>query len=180
MIVVRPTLGDTGPQLDLPDLSGPGRPGETPAERLRPALTDARIWAPLPPEVRGLTPAQREQLLIAGRLSAWNDSVAAAAAAEAAFRDWTFTDGGGNRWGVADGQLYLGDIVIPFPMTFSGSADDRAYMRDFAEMQRQGANALVQQNVRERMEAIRQRRDRERAEAQGAQAGSDSVRTAPR
>ncbi len=177
VIVVRPDLGDTGPQLDLPGLTGPGSLGETPAERLQPALTDERIWAPLPPEFRTLTPAQREELLIAGRLGAWNDSVAAALAADAAWRDWTYTDGDGDRWGVADGQLYLGGLVIPFPMTFSGSSDDRAYMREFAELQRQGANALVQQSVRERMEAIRARRDRERALAQSQ---SDSARTAPR
>lgn len=177
VIVVRPSIGDTGPEITLPSLTGPGRPGETPAERLQPALTDPRIWAPLPPEFRTLTPAQREELLIAGRLSAWNDSVAAAVAADAAFRDWTFTDGDGGRWGVADGQLFLGDIAIPFPMTFSGSADDRAYMRDFAEMQRQGANALIQQSVRERQEAIRARRDRERAEQQ---ARTDSTGTTPR
>jgi hypothetical protein len=78
---------------------------------------------------------------------------------------------------VADGQLHLGDLVIPFPMTFSGGADDRAYMRDFAEMQRQGQTAVIQQGVRERMEAIRARRDRERAEAQ---ARADSARNAPR
>lgn len=177
VIVVRPNIGDTGPEITLPDLTGPGRPGETPAQRLQPALRDERIWAPLPPEFHTLTPAQREELLIAGRLGAWNDSVAAAAAAEAAWRDWTFTDGDGDRWGVADGQLFLGDVVIPFPVTFSGSADDRAYMREFAELQRQGANALVQQNVRERIDAIRARRDRERAEAQ---ARADSGRIAPR
>jgi len=177
IIVVRPDLGDTGPQLELPRLTGPGRPGETPAERLQPALRDERLWAPPPPEFGALTPAQREELLIAGRLGAWNDSVSAAAAAAAAWRDWTVTDGGGGRWGVADGQLYLGDIVIPFPMTFSGSSDDRAYLRDFAEMQRQGQTAVIQQGVRERMEAIRARRDRERAEAQ---ARADSSRTNPR
>jgi len=176
VIVVRPSIGDTGPEIALPSLTGPGRPGETPAERLQPALSDPRIWAPLPPEFRTLTPAQREELLIAGRLSAWNDSVAAAVAADAAFRDWTVTTGDGDRWGVADGQLFLGDVVIPFPMTFSGSASDRAYMRDFAEMQRQGANALIQQSVRERQEAIRARRDRERAD----QARADSSRTTPR
>ncbi|MEQ1856485.1 MAG: hypothetical protein ABL963_08445 [Longimicrobiales bacterium] len=177
VIVVRPELGNTGPQLDLPPLTGPGRPGETPAQRLQPALTDERIWAPLPPEFRTLTPTQREELLIAGRLGAWNDSVAAALAADAAWRDWTYTDGDGDRWGVADGQLYLGGLVIPFPMTFAGSSDDRAYMREFEELQRQGANALVQQSVRERMEAIRVRRDRERAEAQPP---ADTARTSPR
>jgi hypothetical protein len=44
-------------------------------------------------------------------------------------------------------------------------------------MQRQGANALIQQSVRERQDAIRARRDRERAEQQ---ARGDTTRANPR
>ncbi len=178
VVVESPNLGrETGIEITLPRVTGPGSLGETPAERLQPALRDGRIWAPLPPEALELTPEQREELLIAGRLGAWNDSIAAVAAAAAAWRDWTVTDGDGDRWGVADGRLYLGDFAIPFPMTFSGSSADREYLRDFAEMQRQGQTAVIQQSVRERMEAIRARRDRERAEAQ---ATADSAGPNPR
>jgi hypothetical protein len=173
VIVVRPSLGDAGFEMALPDLTGPGAPGATPAERLQPGMTDERLWAPLPIEFRTLTPAQREELLIAGRFGAWNDSVAAAIAADAAWRDWTFTDGDGDRWGVADGQLHLGGLAIPLPLTFEAPVGQREYLRQFAEIQRQGANALVQQSVRERQEAIRARRDRERAETQA----NDSTRT---
>ena len=173
VIVVRPSLDDAGVEMALPDLTGPGAPGATPAERLQPGMTDERLWAPLPVEFRTLTPEQREELLIAGRFGAWNDSVAAAIAADAAWRDWTFTDGDGDRWGVADGQLHLGGLAIPLPLTFDAPAGQREYLRQFEEIQRQGANALVQQSVRERQEAIRARRDRERAEAQA----TDSTRT---
>ncbi len=166
VIVVRPSLDDSGFELALPDLSGPGAPGATPAERLQPGMTDERLWAPLPVEFRTLTLEQREELLIAGRFGAWNDSVAAAIAADARWRDWTFTDGDGDRWGVADGQLHLGGLAIPLPLTFDAPVGQREYLRQFEEIQRQGANALVQQSVRERQEAIRARRDRERAEAQ--------------
>jgi hypothetical protein len=173
VIVVRPSLGDAGFEMALPDLTGPGAPGATPAERLQPGMTDERLWAPLPIEFRTLTLEQREELLIAGRFGAWNDSVAAAIAADAAWRDWTFTDGDGDRWGVADGQLHLGGLAIPLPLTFEAPAGQRDYLRQFEEIQRQGANALVQQSVRERQEAIRARRDRERAETQA----NDSTRT---
>jgi hypothetical protein len=173
VIVVRPSLGDADAEFVLPDLSGPGRPGETPAQRLQPGLTDGRLWAPLPPEFRTLSPAQREELLIAGRFGAWNDSIAAAAAAAAAWTDWTVTDGDGDRWGISDGQLHLGGLTLPLPLTFEAPVGQRDYMRQFAEIQRQGASALIQQSVRERQEAIRARRDRERAEAQAP----DTTRT---
>jgi hypothetical protein len=83
-------------------------------------------------------------------------------------RDWTFTDGDGDRWGVSDGQLHLGGLAIPLPLNVQGSAAQRDYMRSFDEMARQGANALIQQSVRERQEAIRARRDAERAAALSA------------
>jgi hypothetical protein len=175
--LVQPDAGDIGSTdgtgIVIGPLTGPGTYGETPAERLQPGFRDRRLWAPLPEEFRTLTPEQREELLIANRFQAWNDSAAAAAAAEAALRDWTFTDGDGDRWGVSDGQLHLGGLTIPLPFNVQGSAAQRDYMRSFDEMARQGANALIQQSVRERQEAIRARRDAERAAAQG-----DTARTA--
>jgi hypothetical protein len=154
-----PVLADAGPSVELV------RPGQTAAERLRPNPTDARLWAPLPPEFSQLTLEQREELLVAGRLTDWYDSVAATAAADAAWKDWTFTDGSGGRWGVSPGQLHLGKITIPLPFAFDAPPGQRDYMRQWDEMARQGANAQVQQTVRDRMEAIRARRDRERAAA---------------
>jgi hypothetical protein len=168
--LVQPDLGDIGatggPSIALPRMGGPGAYGETPAERLQPGFSDPRIWSPLPEEYRTLSPSQREEINIASRFQAWNDSVAAAAAAEAAMRDWTFTDGDGDRWGVSDGQLHLGGLAIPLPFNVQGSAAQRDYLRSFDEMARQGANALIQQSVRERQEAIRARRDAERAATQ--------------
>jgi len=139
------------------------RPGISAAERLRPNLTDRRLWAPLPAEFRELTLEQREELALAGRLAEWYDSVSAAAAAEAAWTDWTFTDGDGNRWGISQGQLHLGGLTLPLPSfgAAPGAARERAWVWD--EIARQGASVAVQQTVRERMEAIRERRDRERA-----------------
>lgn len=165
MEVVRPR-GPDSPVVDL------ARPGITAADILRPNLTDARLWAPLPREFRELTLEQREELALAGRLAEWYDSVAASAAAEAAWTDWTFTDGDGDRWGIADGQLFLGGLAIPLP-SFApppGAARERAWVWD--EIARQGQAVAVQQTVRERMEAIRARRDRERAEARGDTTGA--------
>ncbi|HUF75327.1 MAG TPA: hypothetical protein VMM35_03575 [Longimicrobiales bacterium] len=153
--IERPTLGERG-DIDLP------APGLTPAERLRPRLSDRRIWAPLPPEWSELTLEQREELLIAGRLQEWQDSVSAATAAAAAWTDWTFQDGDGGRWGVSQQGLHLGDLTLPLPQ-FEAPYGQREYMWQWNEIARQGARAAVQETVRDRMEAIRARRDAERA-----------------
>jgi len=163
-----PAVTVEGPRLDERPSAELPVPGLTPSERLQPRLTDRRLWGPPPPQYRELTLEQREELLVAGRLQAWNDSVAAAVAADAAWKDWTFTDGDGGRWGVSEGQLHLGSITIPLPFAFDAPPGQRDYMRQFEEIARQGANAQVQQTVRERMEAIRARRDRERASARAA------------
>lgn len=164
VVVVTPGVGDA-PVVDL------ARPGITAAERLRPNLRDPRLWAPLPSQFRELTLEQREELAIAGRLAAWYDSVAAAAAADAAWTDWTFVDGDGRRWGISEGQLHLGGLTLPLPVfgAAPGAAREREWQWD--EIARQGASVALQQTVRERMEAIRARRDRERAEARGDTTG---------
>ena len=68
--VERSVIGRT-PVVELPPR------GRTAAERLRPNLTDPRLWAraPLDPRFTELTPEQREELVIAGRLTEWYDSV---------------------------------------------------------------------------------------------------------
>lgn len=160
--VAAPGVSDAAP-VDF------SRPGVSAAERLRVNLRDKRLWAPLPAEFRELTLEQREELALAGRLAEWYDSVQAVAAADAAMTDWTFTDDDGNRWGVADGQLFLGGFSVPLP-SFApppGAARDRAWQ--WSELQRQGNSVAVQQTVRERMEAIRARRDAERARVRASQ-----------
>ncbi|HET9949525.1 MAG TPA: hypothetical protein VFQ22_11430 [Longimicrobiales bacterium] len=151
------------------------RPGLTAAERLRPRPSDRRLWAPLPSALSELTFEQREELAVAGRLAEWYDSVAAAEAARSAFTDWTFADADGNRWGVSEGQLHLGSLTIPLPFTFQPPPGQRAYLQQYNEIARQGAQGEIRQTVRDRMEAIRARRDRERAAAQ-----SDSARAPDR
>jgi len=168
------SVNAAGPRLEDEGGVELARPGLTPAEILRPRPTDRRLWAPLPPEFRELTLEQREELMIAGRLNAWYDSVAAVAAAEAAWKDWTFTDGSGGRWGVSEGQLHLGDVTIPLPFSFQPPPEQREYMWQWNEIARQGAQAAVQQSVRERMEAIRARRDREREAARADSAAASS------
>ena len=146
-----------------PSLVGPG---ETRAERVRPRLRDRRLWGPpFRPERHELTPEQRAELELAGRLEAYNDSVAAAEAAAAAATDWTVRDGQGRRWGISPGQLHLGDVTIPLPaLEWAGGDRQRTAQRiwEWEEIQRQGAQTVVRDSWKERSEAMRARRDAQR------------------
>jgi hypothetical protein len=159
--VVRP------PSIPSPVTGALVPPGPSAAERLRVSLLDARLWAEPPPEFYELTLEEREELLASARLVEWYDSVATARSAEARLTDWTFTDGQGGRWGVADGRIYLGDIAIPVPVSFGvpvGKRDETARrVWEFEEIARQSRRYLIEQTWKERSEAIRARRDRERA-----------------
>jgi hypothetical protein len=150
-------------------------PPNNAAERLRPNLVDARLWAAPPPEFFELTLEQREELLLSERIVAWYDSVAIARAAEDRLTDWTFTDSKGGRWGVADGKIYLGDIALPLPLNFGTPVGHRdiAARRvwEFEEIERQSQRYLIEQSWKERAAAIRARRDRERAAARGDTTG---------
>lgn len=142
-------------------------PGPTAAERLRPNLRDTRLWADLPPEFYELSLEEREELLLSARIEEWYDSVTAAQGAEDRLTDWTVRDGGGGRWGVADGRIYLGDIDLPLPLNFGtpvGKRDEvNRRLWEFDELSRQSQRYLIEESWKERSAAIRARRDRERA-----------------
>jgi len=159
--VAAPGIVD-GPVVDF------ARPGITAAERLRPNLRDRRLWAPLPPQFRELSLQQREELALRGRIVEWADSLAAAQAAESRLTDWTYTDDEGKRWGVADGKIYLGDVVLPGTHMFGvpvGKRDEVAQRKwQWDEIMRQSVRYDILESWSERQEAIRERRDLERAE----------------
>jgi len=144
-------------------------PGPTAAERLRPVLRDRRLWAPLDRGINDLTPEQRAELELAGAIAEWQDSVAAAAAAESALTDWTRTDAQGRRWGISPGAIHLGDVTLPLPFAFGtpvgqrDAAKERAW--EWEEITRGAATGAVRDSWKERARAIRERRDRERAQA---------------
>ena len=145
------------------DLTPPPPSG---AELLRPRLTDERLWRPIDPSLTRLSLEQREELAIAGRLSDWYDSLAAAEAAESRLTDWTFTDRDGKRWGVSEGKLHLGDLTLPLPFSFGTPVGKREEVAErqwqWDEIMRQSARRDVEDSWKERQEAIRERRDRER------------------
>lgn len=155
-----------------PDVGGlPGpvlvAPGPTAAERLRPSLGDRRLWAPLDPLLNELTAEQIQELELSGRIAEWQDSVAAAVAQQRALTDWTKTDSQGRKWGISEGKLHLGDITLPLPFSFGTAVGRRDEVNrrlwEWEEIQRQSVTGEQRDSWKERAQAIRERRDRERA-----------------
>jgi hypothetical protein len=151
---------------------GPGAvlvaPGPSAAERLRPRLEDPRLWSALDRALADLTLEQRLNLELQGRIAEWQDSLALAEEALRRGTDWTTTDGQGRRWGVSEGQLHLGDVTLPLPFAFGtpvGKRDEvnrRAW--EWEEITRGAAGGEVRDSWKDRAQAIRERRDRERAQ----------------
>jgi hypothetical protein len=165
----QPEVIPGAPDLGVVDDRGLVAPGPTAAERLRPHLEDERLWRPLDPELNELTLEQRLELDLAMRVTELNDSLDAAIEAERALTDWTYTDDEGKRWGVSPGQLHLGDLTLPLPFAFGTPVGkrDEANRRiwEWEEIQRGAASAAARESWKERAQAIRERRDRERAAA---------------
>lgn len=146
------------------------------AERLRPPERgDPRIWRPVNPALTELTPEQRARLRVYARIQQLADSLLTEEERARAARDWTYTDEEGNRWGLADGKIYLGETVIPFPFNFSGppSVEGGQLQWEWDDTQRGAQDAAVYDSWEERSEAIRERRDAERADTSGTGGGRE-------
>lgn len=149
------------PDAEAPDgeETEPASRRRTAAERLRPQQGDRRLWSPLDPALTELTDAERAALELAGRLEEWNDSVLAARDADARYRDWTYTDGEGRRWGVSPGRVHLGDITLPMGFEL-GSPQQREesdrLLRDWDEIERGAVETLRRETLRERARAMRE------------------------
>lgn len=150
------------PTDSLPDVTVGGRSA---ADRLRPRAGDLRLWAPIDPDLTALTDEQIMRLRLIAELEARGDSAAANAERARAALDWTHTDEQGRKWGVSPGKLHLGDITLPLP-GFSASPWVREANQDryweWDDIDRGAARALAEQTLKERAEAIRRRKDRER------------------
>lgn len=148
------------------------------SEALRVRSADLRLWRAAAPEAHELTEEERMQLELAGRLEAWNDSVRALVSAERGLTDWTRTGENGERWGISPGKLHLGKLTLPLPFGFgtNGWMRERAARRAFedADIRNGAAASFMADYWKERVEAIRRRRDREREKAR-----SDSTTAKP-
>jgi hypothetical protein len=142
-----------------------GGAGRSLSERLTPPA-DPVLFGKV--EVNPPTGIESVRERVAGTLKTYNDSVAAALAAAERATDWTVKDKDGKRWGVSPGKLHLGDITIPLPVAFAtppGRRDEvAARNRSYNEIEQQAMRAQLKDSFEDRVKAIRERKERERAE----------------
>ncbi|NNF28513.1 MAG: hypothetical protein HKN73_14910 [Gemmatimonadetes bacterium] len=173
-------------EADLPDFSEDGarfpERYRTTAERLRAGNGDPRLWRPLDPTLVEPTPDEVLRLRMLTALESMNDSALAELERQARFTDWTYTDDDGNRWGVSPGRLHLGKVSIPMPFGFgpppdyNGDQAARAFM--LQDIDRAASTRAVRETWRERIEAMRERRERRRAEEE-AESDPENRRVRP-
>lgn len=159
---------ESGAAVDAPraPVTGESDPPLTVTERITPRSGgDPRLFArpsdPLRPE---LDPLNNARARVYSSIQAYNDSIAAAAAAAGRALDWTVRDKNGGRWGVSPNGIHLGTITLPLP-PLGASADERAAMREWAEIQQQAGRAQVEETFEDRVRAIRARREAARDSA---------------
>lgn len=159
--------------------TGPLVGGGGPTQGIRPSFTDQRLWvrhsdvvvAPIVP----LSRADTLRLLLENRIMAYADSMARLPQ-ERRPGDWTF-DVGGKKYGVDAGMIRLGDFSLPTPLLgmlalnnvqANPMAAERLKrlesMRE--EIQRQSTRAMRDDEFYAAVRALRERKERERREAQ--------------
>jgi hypothetical protein len=175
-----PSRPVTAPDAWSPAQGAPFRPAEADdaagasvRDRLQYRMGSTEVWrpqAPLPAEE--LSPEDRVRTRVASQLQEYNDSVAAEAAASARATDWTVKDGNGGKWGVSPGSIHLGNVTLPLPFALGtppGRREEAAgRMRSWTEIQDQATRVEGRQIFDERVRAIRERAEQERAKPASA------------
>jgi len=158
-----------GPETVEPSDNGGGNGAPASlADRLRAQTVDPRLSPGGSYVLPDLSPVNAVRSRIGRALQAYNDSVAAEADARRRALDWTIKGKDGKTWGIGpDGRIHLGDITLPV-VAFSappGKRDEiNARNRDFAEIELQANREIARQTFKDRVKAIRERKDKERAE----------------
>jgi len=157
------------PEVVEPEPEDATEPSLTGAERLRPRVGDWRLWV-VPALARRLdrTPEERSRELEArlhAMLEAYDDSIAAELARAAEAMDWTVGEEG-NKWGVSPQGLHLGPVTLPLPFYIGPGRESEDMLRDYGAIQRQAGEDAIRDAQKERIEAIRERNQRAREEAQ--------------
>lgn len=154
-------------------VAAPSRADREPADslsasdRLAPRIVDPRLWQPMILIPREPTLADVEAR-IAAAVELLSDSALAEADAAMRARDWTVQDGKGGKWGVSPGKLHLGDVTLPLPIWFPVDPEAVAAEAQWYELDQQLERTRILESFEERVRAIRDRRERERAEARKA------------
>lgn len=155
----------------------PARAPSSVAERISPRMSDPRLFdrPALPDE----PPVHRDEIVrrrIATSIDAWNDSVRLAEQAAAKAVDWTVKDGEGGRWGVSPEGIHLGSFTLPIPVRFSTPLGRRegaaAAQQNWSDIQLQRGRAAAQEDIKDRIKAIRARKEAERRDTTRGGGGS--------
>lgn len=179
--------------LTIPEVTGPVRApvggsgpligGGGPTQGIRPSFNDPRLW--LPPArpgdyvegpFRPMTRADTLQALLNAYGVAYIDSLRKLPAGSAV-PAWVY-ERDGRKYGIDGGMIRLGDYAIPtallallplnIPVTQSDLARARFVQSMRNEMQRQVEVAQRDDDFRRAVQALRERKERERREAEAA------------
>ena len=144
----------------------------TAADRLAVRVVDPRLWRPMVLIPREPT-LEDVEARVGAALELLSDSALARAEAAVRARDWTVEDASGGRWGISPGNLHLGKLTLPLPIYFFGGVypDAEASSQQWYELERQLDRARFLESFEDRVQAIRERRDRERDERRNAENG---------
>ena len=139
------------------------------ADRLRQRVTDARLWGA--PSIGTPLPKTQVDIVrerVAESIRAINDSIAGEDAARKRASDWTVKGADGKRWGISPQGIHLGGITLPAPSFTPAMGSDAAKRASKdGEIAAQADRARIRDTFKERAKAIRERKDKERAEARG-------------
>jgi hypothetical protein len=137
-----------------------------------PSFEDPRVWLP-PGEARSVprSPSERLDSALVSTLRTHQDSMNAIAAAQGREPgDWTF-EKGGKKWGMDKRNIYIGDHSIPtailalLPLNAGSNPVKNREERDLnfqrQEIIEQAQRAMNEEEFREAVKKIRERKERE-------------------
>jgi hypothetical protein len=169
-------------QVAPPDVGGSGAVvgsgGAT--QGVRPSFSDPRVWAvpPAPVVMAPLTPKQRLDSAIVSMVQTLEDSLARLPQ-ERAPGDWTYTHNG-KKYGIDGKLIHLGNFSLPTAilamLPLNTTANPSALERDRrlnvmrGEIQAQAARAARDEDFYRAVKALRERKEKERAEQKKAAA----------
>lgn len=154
--------------------------GGGPTRGVRPSYNDPRLWLPVGPVVSApMKPRTRSDSLhdmLADKIRMYNDSMVIANEGRREPGDWTFTDKKGRKFGIDQRYIRLGKFSIPtavlgmLPLNVQANPVLMERQRTMTEMSRQiqeqSARAARDDAFKAAVKALRERKDRERREAQ--------------
>ena len=166
-------MASTAPKTDGDGGSGRviGAGGST--RGVVPSYNDPRIWAPPGPVATApLTREQRMDSSLAVGIQRAKDSLAIVAAANRA-PDWSFNKGG-KKYGIdSSGKIWIAGVQIPIPVAVQPSAStyerNQVFSRIRTEILEQSQRRLTEDEFRETVKRIRERKDRERERSRTGQ-----------